>query len=476
MMRPLGLGLAAALFVAALTSASTSFARLDSTPAGDPTAMEKMKNDSSDVGPAAPINADQRAQGMKEAPPLVTAAKLPCTLADAQYVGSGVGPDKIHAKYYEVACKEGLGFMIIAKDKVPEPTVFDCIIAGSPGPDGKPSTFSCKLPGNRHPGAGLQPMITKSGRDCAIAKTRYVGSTPQENIYEVSCTQGGGYLLEDSRDYSGAVVKATNCVDYDPAGNIKCTLITRPEQYAAVDKLVAASGKPCAIKDRRYVGSTSDGSDYYEFACNDGSGFMLKASLGGQFEEAVECGKAGGIAGGCTLSDARQAETAQAGLYTSLAKKAGFDCNVTKYADFPTADNAMEIVELACSNRPDGGVGFFPGASAAKAQVLDCLRSEAEGYRCSFTPTSALYPKLSAQLKAKNRGSCVVSDARAFAFATAADGKNKDDLVEVACADGGPGLVLDYDYGVTEPVDLKNCAQVASNAGGCQLPGNKRKS
>jgi len=474
MMRSLGLGLAAALFVATLAGASASFAKMDDATASDPTAMEKMKDNSSDIGAVAPINADQRAQGMKEAPPLVVAAKLPCTVSDAQYVGSGTGSDKIHAKYYEVACKEGLGFMVIAKDKVPVPTAFDCIIAGTPTPDGKPSTFACKLPGNLHPGAGLQPVVTKTGRDCIVGKTRYVGSTPTENIYEVSCTQGGGYLLEDSRDYSNAIVKATNCVDYDPAGNIKCTLTARADQYVVIDKLATASGKPCAIKDRRYVGSTQDGSDYFEFACNDGSGFMLKATVAGKFVEATECAKAGGIAGGCTLSDARQAETAQAGLYTGLAKKAGFDCNVSKYADFPTADNAMEIVELACSNRADGGVGFFPGASAAKPQVLNCLRAEAEGYRCSFTPTTALYTALTDQLKAKGKSSCVVSNARPFAVGTTAGSAGKDDFVEVGCADGGPGLVLDYYYGATLPSELLNCAQVANMSGGCQLPGNKK--
>ena len=474
MMRPLGLGLAVAFFAAALASASTSFAKMDDATASDPTAMEKMKDNSSDIGAQTPINADQRAQGMKEAPPLAAAAKIPCTVSDAQYVGSGTGSDKIHAKYYEVACKEGLGFMIIAKDKVPVPTVFDCIIASTPTPDGKLSTFACKLPGNHNPSAGLQATFDKSGRTCAIGRTRYVGSTPAENIYEVTCTGGGGYLLEASRDYSNASVKATNCVDYDPAGNVKCTLTPRAEQFAVIDKLVAASGKPCAIKDRRYVGSTQDGSDYFEFACNDGSGFMLKASLAGKFVEAVECSKAGGIAGGCTLSDARQAETEQAGLYTSLAKKAGFDCNVTKYADFPTADNSMEIVELACANRPDGGVGFFPGASAAKPQVLNCLRAEAEGYRCSFTPTSALYTSLTDQLKAKGKTSCVVSNARPFAVGTTAGSAGKDDFVEVGCADGGPGLVLDYYYGSSQPNELLNCAQVANMSGGCQLPGNKK--
>jgi len=131
-------------------------------------------------------------------------------------------------------------------------------------------------------------------------------------------------------------------------------------------------------------------------------------------------------------------------------------------------------VELACSNRPDGGVGFFPSTSA-KPRVLDCLRAEAEGYRCSFTPDSALYPVITAQLKAKNKSSCVVSDARPFGLGTTDGHAGKDAYVEIACADGGPGLVLEYDYGANAPTQLLNCAQAANMNGGCQLPGNKKK-
>jgi len=194
---------------------------------------------------------------------------------------------------------------------------------------------------------------------------------------------------------------------------------------------------------------------------------MIRTSKSGGFAEEIDCVKATGIGDGCKLTDTREALTQQNGLYSSLAKKAGFNCDVSKYADFPGTNSNTEIAELACSNRPDGGVGFFP-VGAGHARVLDCLRSEAEGFKCSFSPTSALYPKLTAQLRAKNKTSCVVSNAAAFAEATSKDGVGKDDLVEVACADGGPGFVLDYLYGQTEPSELLNCGQV-EKMGGCKL-------
>lgn len=439
---------------------------MDSTPSARPD-TEALNRAMTDEAPPTAINADQRAQGKKEAPALLTASKAPCTMTDAMYIGSGTGSDKVHASYYEVACQEGLGYVLIAKDKVPVPEAVDCVKLSTHQPDGKPNPLACKLPGNRRPSLGLQAFVSKAGHTCSVAGGRYVGSTTAVDIYEVACTEGGGYILEQSRDGS-AGPKTTNCIIYGSGGGIKCTLTTDAQQNSYVDNMIAHSGKTCAVKARRYVGSTPDGADFYEVACDDGSGFMIKTTSNGGFGEAIDCLKAAGIGDGCKLTDTRQAETQQNGLYSSLARKSGFNCDVSKYADFQTSDKNMEIVELACSNRPDGGVGFFATGGARRSQVLDCLRSEAEGYKCSYTPASALYSKLTAQLRAKNKNGCVVNNAVAFAMADSKDGQGKDDLVEVGCADGGPGYVLDYLYGQTEPAELLNCAQVAS-MGGCKL-------
>jgi hypothetical protein len=128
------------------------------------------------------------------------------------------------------------------------------------------------------------------------------------------------------------------------------------------------------------------------------------------------------------------------------------------------------VVELQCSNRPDGGIGIFPARGTPR--VLDCVRSLTEGYKCSFSPESAAYPRLYAQLQAKGKPSCQVSGARPFGRTTAGE-----DLVEVACSDGGPGWVLQYPTtGGSTPSTLLNCAQAAQMGGGkgCQLPTNMK--
>jgi hypothetical protein len=337
----------------------------------------------------------------------------------------------------------------------------------TPGPDGKPNPAACKLPANANPAAGLTAVVAKAGRTCTVDKARYIGSSPEMGFYEVACHEGAGYILQLPKAPDATPV-AGMCLSFSPTSNVKCELTPPDQQMVVIDHLVTASGKACTIKDRRYIGSTADHSDYFEVACADGKGFLLQADATGKFQAAIDCAKATNIGGGCTLTDSRQAETEQDAIYTDLAKKAGFDCVVAKYADFPATENNTEVVELACSNRPDGGIGYF--APKAPPIVWDCLRAESEGYRCSFSPTSALYGKLTAQLKAKGKASCIVSGARSYGRTTTGA-----DLIEVACSDGGPGWVLDYPPGSNLPGELLNCAQAAATGGGgCQLPTNMK--
>ena len=462
-----GLGLAAALLLLALAP-TTAFAGLSGSDGtrlpGSTPDTEALNRAMADEAVAQPLDPDQHAKGKKEAGAFVTAAKIPCTMTDAYYIGGGAGPDKVYADYYEVACKEGLGYILSVKKKEPVPQTTDCIIMARTS-DGKPNKQACRLPANRRPYLGLQNDFAQGGHPCTVTNGRFVGGTADLFLYEASCSEGGGYIIEAPR--AGGAAKTVNCVIYAASpGNIKCNLISEAQQNSYVDKLVAASGKPCPVTNRRYVATTTSGEDFYEVACSDNTGFMVKTTVNGAYSAVVPCSQASGIADGCKLTDAREAMTKEAGLYSSLSKKAGFDCAVSKYADFPTTDNNTEIVELACSNRADGGIGFFP-AGAGQSRVLDCLRAEAEGYKCTFTSTSALYGKLTEQLRAKGKSLCVVSNAVGHGEADEAGG-GKEDFVEVACADGGPGYVLHYLPGQTLPVELLNCAQVKSS-GGCSL-------
>jgi hypothetical protein len=446
-MRPFAIGLTAALALAALVPAAVISAP-----------KEKEK-------PAA-VDAKAREAGMKEAPPLVTAAGLACTVSDARLIGED---KKTSTKYYEVACQQGMGFAISAK-KDAAPQGYTCLESSAPGPDGKAGGLACVLPANADPKAGLIPFVKKAGVACDLENARAIGAGAKNSYFEVACKGGAGYIITASSPVSlDQEVTANSCLLYEDGGNVSCKLTDKATQLAIVDTLAAGSGKNCAIKDKRYVLSTKT-DNYFEVACQDGKGYMLQqAATTGALAKTIDCAQASFVGGGCTLTDSVAAQTEQAGLYTKLATKAGFDCKVEKYGMLPSQDPKTEIVELKCSNRPDGGIGIF---TATSNTVYDCVTSEMNGYRCSFTKQDAAFSRLTADLKALGKGSCTVSGARVIGQ-TATDG-----YVEVACSDGLPGWVMSYPLKTTAPhaKEVLSCLQAKGVGGGCKLPTNTTKS
>jgi hypothetical protein len=85
------------------------------------------------------------------------------------------------------------------------------------------------------------------------------------------------------------------------------------------------------------VGATPTGSNYFEVACQEGKGYMFEQKPDGSVGAGIDCAVADNIGGGCTLTNSRAAETAEAALYSKLAHAAGFACDVSKYFPFDTA-------------------------------------------------------------------------------------------------------------------------------------------
>jgi len=448
-MRPFAIGLSAALAVAILVPAAVISAPKE----------EKGK-------PA--IDAKAREAGMKEAPALIQASGAGCTVSDARFIGED---KKAGAKYYEVACNEGMGFAMIAKKDV-APQVYTCLESSQPGPDGKVGGLACVLPGNANPGAGLAPYVKKGGVTCDIENTRAIGSGAKNSYFEVACKGGAGYVVQtvSPLNISGEVT-VNSCLLYEEGGNVSCKLTNRQTQLAIVDTLngaAKAAGTACDIKDKRYILSTKV-DNYFEVACQDGKGYVFQQTAAtGAFARAIPCAQAGFVGGGCTLTDAVAALTEQAGFYGKLSAKAGFPCDVEKYGMLPTNDPKKEIVELKCKGGDTGAIAVF---TATGGTVYDCVTAELNGFRCSFTKKDTQYARLTKDLVGFNKASCQVSEARIIG-ATDTEG-----FVEVACSDGLPGWVLGYPIGVAKPAakEFLSCAQAKGIGGGCKLPTNKVK-
>jgi hypothetical protein len=404
------------------------------------------------------ITEAQRKQGMAEAPAVVQSLGLACNVADARFIGKQEDKKaKTSTSFYEVACQQGMGFVLQASTGG-TPVAFTCIEANTPAEGAKEASLPCMLPANSDPKSALTPMLQKAGVACTPDRVRGIGQGKTQTYLEVACQGGDGYVVIASAPFDASKpVEAQNCLNYDETqGSVKCTLTDRASRLAVVDKYAATT--QCTVKDRRYVGMSKDGANFFEASCQDGKGYIYKVQ-NGQVAQNWDCAKAQSILGGCTLTDARQAQSEQAGLYTRLAKAAGGNCDVDRYALFPMRGQE-EVVELVCKDG-SGGVGIFP--ASGKGQYLDCGRALVAGYKCGLS-TKIDYSALTADLKKNNVQSCVVSNSRLMAKT-----QKGTTLVEVACADGLKGYVLEYN---TTPTLSAIGATGCAFAGGCKLPGN----
>lgn len=409
------------------------------------------------------ITKAQRDRGTKEAPAAMQAAGQPCTITDAYFMGNATQKDEagkdVKSNIYEVSCKEGLGYVVMSTPTSSK--AYDCLVASGN------KSIACRLPANANPKQAIAAMAVAAGRPCTVKDARYVGaSSSGSTVYEVAC-QEGGYIIQAR---AGGTPQAIPCID-ELDSNLECKLTSRADVLAGVSQLAAKSGKPCTVSNARTMGTDpKTGQIFYEVACGSAAGFVIQTDKNGTFMTAVDCGKAQAIGGGCRLTDTTVAETADATNYSRLAKAAGFDCNVSKYRFIGTVDQPKksELVELACSNRPEGTVAMFP-ADNSKGTLIDCVQAGQFGptAACELSKPTAIYAKYTDELKAKGKTTCAVSGARYI-------GRTADNMsfIETACADGNPGWVLELSQANTV-ASVMNCAQAASAGLACKLPTNQ---
>jgi hypothetical protein len=410
---------------------------------------------------AAPsVSSDARKAGMADAPALVQAAGLPCQVSDARLAGKSA-PDKktgsLGSTVYEVACgPNSIGFLL-QTTATGAPQAFSCIGSNYPADLSKP-TAPCILPANVDLIPAIDALAAKNNAPCAPTKVRAIGQTSQNTLFEVACADGHDFVMSGSVPLDTAKpVTIINCLQTETSASAKCVFTDAATRQAAVDKYATTADPSCQVKDRRYIGPLADGTDGFEFACQSGKGFILKVKSNGSIAENLDCAKLAG--GGCTLTDTRAATAEQAGLYTRLAKEAGSNCTVSKYAVFP-AQGDKETVELVCADG-NGAIGIFP--ATGKGVVLDCGHALIAGFKCTLGKVD--YTGLTNDLRKFDKKECTVSS-------TGQPLKAPDGTIrlEVACSDGLPGYMIQFTDAQT-PKEVTAC----SFAGNCVLPTNKKK-
>lgn len=160
----------------------------------------------------------------REAKQAVAAAGVECDMVDAGVVKDG-HHDGHRAITYEVACKNGLGWIIAtAGDKI---SAFDCLALKSSAKLNK-TLPTCHLLTNADPASGLGGLIQKGGRSCTPQQGEFLGGggEPAISRYEVLCTDGKGYVIDAPQPRSTAQLQVFDCADLKAAG-MSCILKSR---------------------------------------------------------------------------------------------------------------------------------------------------------------------------------------------------------------------------------------------------------
>lgn len=208
------------------------------------------------------------AMSLLEARDIAVRGGLACDVTAARLLGR----DDQGARHYELACREGAGYLVIDADEI---TAHDCLAmtgmnarirrdgaAGRIGPE-------CRLPANRNPLDRLTAMATEAGLDCRVDEGAMLGRTPDGRpLYEIGCRDAAGAWLEPAPD--GWIV--TDCLTVRAHGG-RCLFTTRDEELAGVSAwLTDSPARDCAPTAVRAMGTNDQGLIYYEITCGSGQG------------------------------------------------------------------------------------------------------------------------------------------------------------------------------------------------------------
>ncbi len=476
--------LLAALFIGLLLIALPVFAGGQVDAAGNKITATRPSAPKSDT-PAAPrptpISDEDRARGMKEAPAVVTEAKVPCEIGEARYVGEASADHDgktVKGKAYEVACLSNQGFFLIhfqdGKTEVSNCNKAETLHTANP------ANPLCALKGNRANHLWLTSFARSRTPDCYVAKARWIGpNTAGDKVfYELLCKDGiSGIYAIPNDGATDQTVGYMDCLKADGTP-LKCQLSEHDDAVAGMTPLAQKGKADCDVSDMRYVGGAS-GRDYYEVGCEKAAGFVLVLDGQGAFQATVGCDKAAAI-GGCKFTDiaVAQAEVhakaeANRTAYAAALGKAGIDCSGDTFSRVGAqADTGRDLVEFKCPEQPNGLMAFVPTTKPdAKFESFDCFAARMKEVPCKLTTEADLLARVKAIAKASKQvnADCELDQVR-YAFMTG-DGRL---ITELACVNKrGYIAVLDAKrtaFAPAVPCDVAAKSDKISEK--CSLPGN----
>ncbi len=466
-----------------LIAASAGFATASYAQNSDeerPNAQAKLKKAmGGNSGAELKIDPVEQVKAMADAPAMIAAAKIACEPVNAYPRGPHdyEKPDKtkVKANIYEIACKTGPGFIIIAASPTEVYSPFTCTAAWR-ARQKEANNIGCELPENKPHYKWLAPVIQPYLPGCEISDVRIVGSStsaPYFDRYEVGCGSKVGGIIDYPQLASDAPVGFRSCIGQEGT-NTTCTLSTREQIVDSLKPLAATADSKCQVSDVRFVGVTTDGAGiYYEYGCSNQPGFIVRAKTAdNSFDRLVSCSAAASL-GGCKLTKAEDVAAGATGDYTSVLKKAGYTCTVADFNVIGTQESSKrDYVEFKCPEQAWGLIGFVPQAgSTAGVSVTDCFLVKTRNRTCSITTDDMLKAQLDKLIKlAEPKKGCDIKEVKYLGESSGVEGGL---IAEIACVNKrGYIIVVEKDRNSISIATPCHIAKAHRDPQQCTIAGN----
>jgi len=350
------------------------------------------------------INEKTLAQGMADAPMVIAQSKVKCTLTKAFFVADGnvkINGKNVKGKIYEVACKDGPGFILSTSPEGSD-TPYTCTAAD--GYAQRAKTFPrCTLPENQPHYAWLNSVAKTNLPGCEVVKARLLGSfveAEQIDRYEVACKDNRGGLFDVGLNGGKPKLTYRSCLMTEGSPSA-CTFQAKDDILNQAKAIGLKADAKCQVNNVRFIGVTGDNDGYfYEFGCANKPGFIAIEGISGTIDEVRSCALARDL-GGCQFTSLADASATELTRYNKVLKDNGIACTVTEFnlVGIQTSSR-RDFVEFKCVEQPWGLVGLVPQeGSNSSVNLSDCFIDASRRSSCIFVTKDAMKSQIQKLMK-----------------------------------------------------------------------------
>jgi hypothetical protein len=257
----------------------------------------------------------------------------------------------------------------------------------------------------------VEDLIAAVNLSCQPVASFLVGEGKMEvgkrtmptKIYETSCKNGVGYLLETQDSNPPQIVScfaaaASSGTEADTdekklmrgASGFTCQLKANVDIKATAAALLQSTTSSCNVSNLNWLGvSSTNRTEYTEVLCADGSGYVIEiprinssaAVLGTTCKDAAELGLK------CRLSESSQdVQPLTMQTYLDALKDNGLSCEPVQLR-LIGREHAKKryVVEAQCVDHPRGIVAYLPlNGNPNPFELTDCGTAKERKIQCRF--------------------------------------------------------------------------------------------